>query len=609
MLSAAATILLTEQYLHAGDWAGKNRRLTRSESSEPGLFNIARTPYFVPIYEAAEGGKYRWIVVVCGSQMGKTEFLLNRTGYRLDTNPCPLMIVQPNKDLAKRFSKSRVRKMVDNTPVLWEKLSKGVMDNIFEKYIGGCQLKIAWATSSSQLCSDPAGEVHMDEVDRMPRDVDNEGDPVLLSDARGSNSPDFILFAYSTPTIEGNSPIMTLCAMGTELLFCAPCTQCGHFFAPWLKDLWYPKNASSGRAKKEARIICPDCEKPLDDSWRKFALQPGVGQYIGPEQKVIDGKVVGPVKETSVASFRIPGLFSAWVSIGESAEKWINANNDQDNAVASVKTVINTRFGELYHVKGDAPRLEEMEPLKAEPDSPELPGWTLLLTAGVDVQKRGVYVVLRAWGPHGKSQKVLFTFLAGDTNEDQVWKDLESKILNYPFVTKEKNPRIVFVVKMAIDRRYREEMVDVFVSDHKDKCVGALGQFKQIVPVRLTTIDVTYEGRKKISGIQVLSLADDHFKQKVYNRITRGPNVDDAWLISQDSTEEYCLQVLSEELITLPSGKTIWKKRRKDNHALDAEKINLALAHWLNFRLLKAPEKPGALKKRSVSQARELQGV
>ena len=116
LLNAVSTILRTEVYNHAGDWASRNRTLSRAESGEGGsLFNIDRSPYFLPIYDVAESGKYSWIVVVCGSQMGKTEFLLNRCGYKLDVKPTPIMLVQPNKDLAKRFSKARVSKILLNS--------------------------------------------------------------------------------------------------------------------------------------------------------------------------------------------------------------------------------------------------------------------------------------------------------------------------------------------------------------------------------------------------------------------------------------------------------------------------------------------------------------
>lgn len=604
LLNSVAQVLRTKTYRNAAEWAENSRILGRSESSEAGPFNASRTPYFQSIYEAAESGKYRWIIVVCGSQMGKTEFMLNRCGYRFDVKPVPLMIVQPNKDLAKRFSKARVAKLIRNTPPLWGKLAKGSLDNIFEKYIGGTQLKIAWATSATQLCSDPAGEVHLDELDRMSDDVDGEGDPVTLSDARGATFPDFLLIACSTPTVEGESKIMKLFEMGTQQVWCAPCPHCGHFFAPFFADLHWEEGATAGRARKTAFVQCPECKRAIGDEWRIEANRPGVGRYLAPGQSVEVGKIVGNLKETHVASFRVPGLFSPWVSFGESAALWVDADASGD--ATKIKTVINTRFGDLYKIEGDAPRTEELEVLRSDTPSLVIPPWALLLVAGCDVQKRGLYVVVRAYGPGGKSQAVLFLFLPGDTNEDQVWLDLEKNVLDYPFGDAKKP---MFISRMAIDSRYREEMVFAFVSRHKDRCLAARGQAQQSVPVRVLRIEITFEGKRKAEGIQLLSINDSHFKLFVFNRITRGADVEDAWLIAQDMSEEYCEQVLSEELVILPSGRHKWVQRRKDNHALDCEKFNAALAHWLNFRLLREISERQAPPQRQVRQSSQFQEI
>jgi len=591
-LQSASRILSTKVYRNAGEWARENRTLPSTISPEPGPFDPDRTPYFEEVYDACVSGKYRWVCVVCGSQMAKTEFELNVLGHKYDTTPGPAMVALPDKELARRFSNARIDTLIRYSS-LKHKVTKS---NVFEKYIAGSQLKVAWTTSASQLCSDPAFLVIMDEIDRMLDDVENEGDPVSLGNARGSNFPNFLLVLVSTPTIDGFSKIMNVYKQGTMLLYCSPCRNCDNYFAPWLENLWYPKDCSSGRAVKEARIICPDCGKSLDDSWRIDVLENKLGIYLGPNQKVINRKVTGDRLDTTIASFRIPGLMSAWVPIGQRAAAWINANKHPDNQANEVKSVLNTGFGELYKVKGEAPGIEELEPLKTDVCSPEVPDWALILLASVDVQKRGLYVCVRAFGPRGKSQSILFEYLEGNTIEDKVWDDLDEKILSFRYKTVGKNPRELKIHKMAIDRRYREEAVDVFCSKHKDKCVGIMGHYTQQVPIRFTIIETNYEGRKKIKGLKIMGINDTHFKLGVFNRIQRGPKVDNAWLLFKDASDEYCAQILSEELISLPSGKMFWKKLRADNHALDTEKYILALANWLKMDMLKEPEKKMAKK-------------
>lgn len=593
LLGSVATVFETEIFEHSGIWTQKRRVLSRSESSEPGPFNIHRSPFFIPIYKAIASGKYRRIVIVCGSQMGKTEFILNRCGHKLDTSPVPIILVFPTEGLAKSFSKNRFQKMLRSTPSLYSKMAKGKLDNILEKYISGARVGFAWATSAVQLCSHPAGEVYIDERDRMENDVQGEGDPVELGAARGTTYPDFLLIVNSTPTIDGRSAIMTAFATGTGWLFKWECPFCKERFSPWLENLKWPEGATVAIAKKEAFVECPHCKKKIEDKYRLELNE--TGAFVGADNKIVD---ISNDYGSATASFRIPGLCSPYKTFGESAALFIDADNSND--AYRIKTVVNTRFGETYKISGEVPDLHEMEPLRTRLQSLEVPEWALLLTAAVDVQKRGLYIVIRAWGPASRSQMVYFAFLPGDTNNDKVWDDLEN-ILNSAYSTKD-GKQSYYISKMAIDCRYREEMVFSFVHKHREKAIACRGHATQIAPVRMVSVEISQDGRLKKGGIQLLNINDSYFKLWVYNRITRGPDVEDSWLIPEDSTEEYIKQVLSEELITLPSGRQKWVvKNSKQNHALDCEKMNGAIAYFLNFRLLKAQEEANKPKIRNTS--------
>lgn len=593
LLGSAAAVFRTEIFKHSGDWAQKKRVLSRSESSEPGPFKISRSPFFVPIYKAIASGKYHRIVIVCGSQMGKTEFILNRCGHKLDTSPVPIIFVFPTEGLSKSFSKNRFQKMLRSTLSLFAKMAKGKLDNILEKYVSGVRIGFAWATSAIQMCSHPAGEVYIDERDRMEDDVQGEGDPVELAAVRGDTYPDFLLIVNSTPTIEGKSAIMSLFRSGTGWVFEWKCPFCKELFAPWFENLKWPENATAAVAKNEAFVECPHCGGKIEDKYRLKLNETGV--FVDANGQIVD---VLADCESLTASFRIPGLCSPYKTFGESAALFVDADNSNDDR--RIKTVINTRFGETYKVSGEAPSIEEMEPLRTRLQSLKVPKWALLLTAAVDVQKRGLYLAIRAWGPAARSQNILFTFLPGDTNSDKVWADLEN-ILTAVYYT-EDGKQGYCISKMAIDCRYREEMVFSFVHKYREKVIACRGHKTQVAPVRMISVEISQDGKLKKGGIQLLNINDGYFKLWVYNRITRGPDVEDSWLIPEDATEDYIKQVLSEELITLPSGRQKWViKNNKQNHALDCEKMNGAIAYFLNFRLLKEPKEASRLKIRKTS--------
>lgn len=593
LLESVAFVFRTEIFEHSGVWAQEKRVLSRSESSEQGPFNIHRSPFFIPIYKVIASGKYSRIVIVCSSQQGKTEFILNRCGHKLDTSPVPITFLFPTEGLAKSFSKNRFQKMLRSTPSLYSKMAKGKLDNILEKYISGVRVGFAWATSAVQLCSHSAGEVYIDERDRMEDDVQGEGDPVELAATRGTTYPDFLSIITSTPTIEGRSAIMKLFDSGTKWLFKWQCPFCKERFSPWFENLKWPKGATPAVAEKEAFVECPHCNAHIEDKYRLELNK--TGYFVDVNNEIVD---VSANYGSQTASFRIPGLCSPYKTFGELAAFFIEA--DESNDAYRIKAVINTRFGETYKIAGEVPNMDEMEPLRTRLQSLEVPEWALLLTAAVDVQKRGLYIVIRAWGPASRSQMVYFAFLPGDTNNDNVWDDL-GNILNSAYSTKD-GKQSCYISKMAIDCRYREEMVFSFVHRHREKAIACRGHATQIAPVRMVSVEISQDGRLKKGGIQLLNINDSYFKLWVYNRITRGPDVEDSWLIPEDSTEEYIKQVLSEEFITLPSGRQKWVvKNSKQNHALDCEKMSGAIAYFLNFRLLKAQEKTNKSKTRNTS--------
>ena len=58
------------------------------------------------------------ISVEAGTQMVKTEFDLNVSGYIICQDPGSILFVQPNQNAAADFSKDRFTAMVDATPAL-----------------------------------------------------------------------------------------------------------------------------------------------------------------------------------------------------------------------------------------------------------------------------------------------------------------------------------------------------------------------------------------------------------------------------------------------------------------------------------------------------------
>jgi len=390
-------------------WADANRILPPG-SAEPGPWRTSRTPYLIPMFAAAVDPRYRRIVGVLGSQMGKTEFLLNLIGHRLDDDPAPVIFIGASQRQVESISTSRVSKMIRSTPSLDEKLDRRKTANkVTEKFIAGQRLGFAWAGSAIELSSHAAALVLIDERDRMEGDVGGEGDPVALAEARTATYPDGKIVVTSTPTLEGASPIWSLYEQGTMFRWSWPCPECETFFIPTLDLLKWPEKASPARAKREARLACPHCGALIADQHR--ARMNAAGRF----------ELTGDA-DSDCASFQVSGLCSPWRSWGEAAKLWVEAARSGEPGRA--QAVLNTVFGELFRLKGEAPEVSAVGALRGAYRADELPADAVVITAGCDVQGDRIVYAVRGWGDRSTSWLIRHGELWGDTEQTPVWTDL-----------------------------------------------------------------------------------------------------------------------------------------------------------------------------------------
>ena len=97
--------LLPPPRLSVSEWAEQNRVLSSKDSSEPGPYRVARTPYAKEPQDALSlFSSVKKVVLMWGAQTSKSTIGLNWIGSVIDLKPGPTMVVQPTLDLAKRFS-------------------------------------------------------------------------------------------------------------------------------------------------------------------------------------------------------------------------------------------------------------------------------------------------------------------------------------------------------------------------------------------------------------------------------------------------------------------------------------------------------------------------
>lgn len=583
----AAEILEPAPLRSADEWADE-RRILPPESAEPGQWRSSRVPYMSAICRAAVDPAYRYVVMAMGSQMSKTESALNIIGHRLCDGPyMPVLFIMPTEKAARSMSNDRFQKMIDSTQELKDRLHAGHADKVTEKFFSGVRLGFGWAGSATELASHPAGLVIVDELDRMCEDVGDEGDPVTVVSARTFTYLGAKIIISSTPTTEGTSQIWKWYRKGTMHKWSWHCPSCGERFVPMLSMLKWPQDPDEATLRKQARVECPHCAHMIADRHREQMNAGGVYVPHMIDDRGEEVETEAP-RETDVASFWVSGLASPWVSFGDSAVMMVRAYNSRDPA--EIQAVINTRFGELFKTHGDAPDWSQVWQLRQAYAPGSIPRGVQFLTMGVDVQKAGLYYVIRGWGANSESWLIRHGYIAGETEYDNVWLALAtvqaelfdngSLPINRGFIDSGYRPG---------DRWKRpENQVYMHVRRHRGQMFATKGHDSQDRPIKAADIDVSIGGRVIKGGVKLYHLDTDYMKSWLYARIRWPAGEPGGFHLHNETDEDYCRQIVSEALVLKPSGRRLWVQVSRDNHYLDCEVNAFAAAMTLQVHALRA---------------------
>jgi phage terminase large subunit GpA-like protein len=626
MLEQVAEAMTPPILRSPAEWADANREEPPG-SPEPGKWRSSRTPYCTPIGVAAISPLWREIAAVMGTQMGKSAGLLNIIGRKLDDDPAPILYLGPTKSNIDKVFEPQVQRLLRSAKSLWGKTVKGRKAQKLAKVVSGVMLRMGWAGSAAEVAAFTAHTALVDELDRTEA-IPGEGDLLTLARARISNYVDGLLIATSTPT-EGSvdvekhpdtgiehwaladpedvaSPIWKLFQEGTRFEWAVPCPHCHRFFVPRFRLLSWPEGCTPARALREAAVACQRCGQLIEDSHKNWMN--GAGVYLAPGQDVEDwdprvadplrpdqrnpgppehpcfrglgsnGRVVGEVPESDTATFWVSGLMSPWRTFGQRAAAWLRAvrSGDQDR----VRAVLNTEFGEMYRLRGQAPEWSALkEDCGQSYTLEQVPRGAQLLFLTVDVQQDRLVCTVRAWGAEFESWLVWREELWGDTAEPPVWMRLDA------LAARQFGGMPISVY--AVDSGYRTEQVYEWCRRHSNAYAtkGAGGRITKLF--HATDAEVNHRGKRLKTGIKVWAADDGYFKAWVHDHIAWPQDQPGSWHLPSDIDEDYCKQVVAEQRMRLPSGRVQWMRVHKDNHYLDCEWQQAFLAHVAGVRHLK----------------------
>lgn len=397
--------------LNLSDWADQHRVLSPESSSEPGPWRTSRAPYQREPMNAISSGTHQTIVLMWGSQLGKTDIQLNAIGYFTHHEPSPIIMVQPTLDLGRDFSKDRLTPMYRDSKALSKLITKDKSrdssNTVLYKSFPGGRINIAGANSPRSLASKPIRVVLADEIDGYPVSAGVEGDPVSLVSVRQETFSDRVRILVSTPTIKGTSRIESFFEDSTQEEWCVPCPSCGEYQPFSWQQIVFEYDEESRQTLK-VEHACRACGSlHSEQEWKQ--------DY---EER---GKWIAKKENAHTRGFHLNTLASTFVDWKHVVNKFKKAKRE---GTESLKTFFNTAMAESWEEKGE--QLDEDVLLnRREMYHADVPDGVKVLTAAVDTQDDRFEVEIQGWGAGHENWHIQYHVIYGDLKQPRVWADLD----------------------------------------------------------------------------------------------------------------------------------------------------------------------------------------
>ena len=570
--------------LSVSAWVDEHRVLDQLHHSEPGPFRCDVTPYVRGILDAFGDRQTREIVLMCGTQVGKSETTLNALLWSVCEDPKPTLYVLPIEDDVAPFVLPPGR-LASAIEACAPARARHRMTKEHEVTFEGMTLHFAWSNSPAKLASRSIGNLFLDEVDKYGAFAGGEADPISLARERLRWFPDHKMVAASTPTTtDGN--IWRLWQRSDQRWFHVPCVFCGRFFrleffevVRWPKD---ERDADKIREKRLATVRCPHCEREIADdaATKRRMLLGGVWCPEGGEV-LAGGEVRGAKLDSKRKGFHINALYSPRLSWSDVAAEFLEAKDDH----ARLLNWTNSWRGWPWIEQSEVIRPEHLLALRTSLPAGVVAQDAVVLTAGVDVQKGLFYYAIRAWGVGERSWLVA----AGSVERAESLCEL----LFHTAYAKESGEKLP--VRLAcIDSGYETDAVYDLCLAYPDIARPTkghrAGRLSAGVPIRATRVRRDWIGRST-QELLLWNLDVTYFADKLA-RLMRNPlGGPGSWALHAEPSDEYLQHLLSEkkQLVRDKKKRTISYEWRAEgpNHMLDAERYAMAAAEMLGVWTLR----------------------
>lgn len=552
----------------------------------PGPWKTSRTPYLREIMNNFKCRHVRRISLCFGTQLGKSETLMNMIGYCVDEDPGSMLMVYPTDELARSISKNRIEPMIRSCPALEVKWNSTASETL-ELQFSGMYLALVGANSPSKLASRPVKYLLFDEVDKFPVRAGKDSSPIELASERTKTFSHRKEVLASTPTYSDGVIWQEFLNSQVSKRYYVPCPHCGSMQQLELKNIKWPEdlNSSTNKQERESKVLtetwyeCPFCHYHIYDIDKLPMLARGewrpVNKEKGPDGKDVWIEEKDPKAKPESIAYNLNSIYSPWVTFGQIAQKFLRSKDDP----ISFMNFMNGWLAEPWEPSAATMNSDAVMKLQRPYERMIVPKEAQILTCGIDVQLDHFWYEVRAWGPRITSWLV-------DYGRVETWAEV-SNLLDKPWQTEIGQEMLIHLA--FSDSGYRTDEVYEFCAAHSGIAFPTKGSSSTVVksPVLESQVEKAEWG-----GLKLFIIDTNYYKNFIAGRIHPTGEIPERWFVFEGIHREYAEQVCSEHKVREVDSKgrikEIWKPvtEHTPNHLLDCSVLSTAAAERMGVRYL-----------------------
>lgn len=491
-------------------WADSNRKLSSKDSGEVGNFRTSRHPMMREIMDClSDFSPVREVTLVLPSQFGKTLVTTNWIGYTMDHAPAPMLGLMPTLESRDKWKVQKLNPLLMETPAIRDLLggmkSRDAANSKESIDFPGGILFLAGGNSPNSYAQVSAKKGFVDDLDRFPREIGDEGGPVSLFRGRFKGFPRYKFLKISTPTILHASLILIEYEQSDQRRYHVHCPACGTAqHLKWSNLKWDQAHKPPAWAEYE----CESCGHGIKEHFKPKMLADGIWIPEKPEVMLRRGyhasNLYSPI-----------ALGPGWLDM---AHEFLLSKNDP----STLKVFINGMLAEGYEDQTSALKTNELEKrMELDHELMQIPPGVVALTAFIDTQDTWLDCHLLGWH-EGGYRLIDWHQVQGDTARPEVWNEAAAW-LNAPRVNAWGRPLAIRAA--GVDSRgHRGQQVRTFVqrADLKVKvlaCQGSTSRLGRAIATSGSYPEKDKRGKVIKTGYCVWNIGTEFCKDYLYSHL------------------------------------------------------------------------------------------